>query len=83
MAASPASDEIHRRKWESVLPREEIAELLSAGRLEDLIARLHEARARWPRDLELLRSIRVLELHVADHPSTGVRERVPEGEGKS
>ncbi len=78
MPAVEAQHAIQRRKWEAVLPREEIAELLAEGQLEHLIERLHEARARWPRDLELLRSIRVLELHVAAHPPTGVRDRLPE-----
>ncbi len=52
---------IELRRWEAVLPREEIAQLLAEGRLQDLLARLGEARARWPRDLELLRSVRVIE----------------------
>jgi hypothetical protein len=55
---------IQRRRWEAVLPREEIAGLLAERRYQDLIGRLTEARARWPRDLELLRSIRVLEDHL-------------------
>jgi hypothetical protein len=59
---------IERRRWEAVLPREEIAELLAENRFRDLLARLAEARARWPRDLELLRSMRVLEDHLQSHP---------------
>jgi hypothetical protein len=59
--ASPA---VVRRRWEAVLPREEIASLLAESRLQDLLARLGDARARWPRDLELLRSIRVIEDHL-------------------
>lgn len=55
---------ITRRRWEAVLPREEIATLLAENRFEDLRARLTEARAKWPRDLELLRSVRVLEDHL-------------------
>jgi hypothetical protein len=53
-----------RRRWEELLPREEIMSLLAERRWADLLARLREARARWPRDLELLRSVRVIEDHL-------------------
>lgn len=53
-----------RRRWEAILSREEIAELLAEKRYEDLLERLRETRGRFPRDLELLRSIRVLEDHL-------------------
>lgn len=56
--------EIQRRRWEAVVSREEIAELLADRRYEELLDRLGAARKRWPRDLELLRSIRVLEDHL-------------------
>jgi hypothetical protein len=52
---------IKRRRWESELPREEIAQLLADREFQRLLDRLVAARARWGRDLELLRSIRVLE----------------------
>lgn len=51
-----------------LLPREDVAQLLADRRLGELLARLGEARARWPRDLELLRSIRVLEDYLRSHP---------------
>ncbi len=50
------------------MPREDVAQLLADRRLGELLARLGEARARWPRDLELLRSIRVLEDYLRSHP---------------
>lgn len=53
-----------RRRWEAELPREEIGALLADRRYLDLLIRLGEARARWPMDLELLRSMRVLEHHL-------------------
>jgi hypothetical protein len=56
------------RRWEAVLPREEIAQLLAEHRWHDLLGRLGEARARWPRDLELLRSVRVIEDFLKTHP---------------
>lgn len=59
---------VNRRKWEAVLPREEIATLLAERRLRELLARLAEVRKRWPRDLEILRTIRVVEDHLASHP---------------
>jgi hypothetical protein len=59
-----AGSAVVRRRWEAVLPREEIASLLAESRLQDLLVRLVDARARWPRDLELLRSIRVIEDHL-------------------
>jgi len=62
---------ILRRRWEAELPREEIASLLSEGRLQDLLERLGDARKRWPKDLELLRSVRVLEDHLGVR-TTGV-----------
>lgn len=58
---------VQRRRWEAVLPREEIAELLAANRFQDLLARLAEARKRWPSDLELLRTVRVIEDHLKHH----------------
>lgn len=58
------STAIVRRRWEAVIPREEIQCLLDEGRLLDLLARLEEALRACPRDLELLRSIRVLEDHL-------------------
>jgi hypothetical protein len=53
-----------RRRWEDLVPREEIACLLAEGRYLDLLMRLGDARVRWPHDLELLRSVRVLEHHL-------------------
>ena len=61
---------IARRRWEAAVTREEIAVLLAERRWQDLLARLAEARARWPKDLELLRSMRVLEDYVATRAST-------------
>jgi hypothetical protein len=55
---------LKRRRWEAELPREEIAQLLADRDLTTLLERLVAARARWGRDLELLRSIRVLEDHL-------------------
>ena len=55
---------LKRRRWEADVTREEIAELLAAREYEQLLERLVAARARWGRDLELLRSIRVLEDHL-------------------
>ncbi len=46
------------------MPREEIAHLLTERRLVDLLARLEEARRHHPHDLELLRSVRILRLHL-------------------
>ena len=60
--------ELKRRRWEAVLPREEIAQMLAEGRLRELLDRLAEARKKWPRDLELIRSIRVIEDHLKSHP---------------
>ena len=60
-----------RRRWETVLPREEIAILVADGRWLDLLTRLGEARAHWPTDLELLRSIRVLEHHLGVRVAKG------------
>jgi hypothetical protein len=60
---------IERRRWEALLPREEIAAMLAERRFEDLLARLREARARWPRDLELIRSVRVLDDHLKTRPT--------------
>jgi hypothetical protein len=60
---------IERRRWEAVLPREEIATLLAENKFEELLARLAEVRGKWPRDLELLRSVRVLEDHLRTHPA--------------
>ena len=62
-----------RRRWEALLPREEIAQLLADRQLGELLNRLSDARKRWPRDLELIRSIRVLESHLASHPERRVR----------
>lgn len=52
-----------RRCWESVVPREEIEFLLRERRLLDLLARLEEAKAKFPEDLELRRSIGVIQGH--------------------
>jgi len=52
-----------RRCWESVIPREEIEHLLREHRLLDLLARLEEAKAQFPDDLELRRSIGVIQGH--------------------
>ncbi len=50
-----------RRRWEALLPREEAVAMLQAGEWLELLRRLREARQQWPTDLELLRSVRVLE----------------------
>ena len=69
--AGGSSGPIERRRWEAVLPREEIAVLLAEHRLGELLARIAEARTRRPRDLELLRSARVLEDHLRTHAKSG------------
>ncbi len=69
--AEDGTDAIVRRRWEAELPREEIASLVADRRWQDLLTRLGEARARWPRDLELLRTIRVVEDHLKSHPDEG------------
>lgn len=50
-----------RRRWEDHISREEVVHLMQNGQHVDLLARLLEAREHLPYDLELLRSIRVLE----------------------
>lgn len=55
-----------RRNWETSITREEVMHLLHAGRYLDLLARLEEARSRLPYDLELLRSVRVLQHHMRE-----------------
>lgn len=67
----PSRPDCLRRRWEAVIPREEVACLLSTGRYLDLLARLQEARAQFPRDLELLRSVRVIEDHLKIRTATG------------
>ncbi|MFO0684683.1 MAG: hypothetical protein U0234_21685 [Sandaracinus sp.] len=57
-----------RRRWEAFLPREEIACMLHSGEWLELLFRLREARQHWPSDLELLRSVRVLEHYLSGDP---------------
>lgn len=64
--ASPAAE--RRRRWETFLPREDIAAMLQAGEWLELLFRLREARLHWPSDLELLRSVRVLEHYLSSDP---------------
>ncbi|HJL17536.1 MAG TPA: hypothetical protein RMH99_17845 [Sandaracinaceae bacterium LLY-WYZ-13_1] len=52
------------RRWEAALSRDEILYLLHHERHVDLLARLCEVRTHYPHDLELLRSIRLLEKHL-------------------
>jgi hypothetical protein len=51
--------------WRAELRRQAIA-LLEARRYEDLLGVLCSAREQHPHDLEILRSIRVLEHHLID-----------------
>jgi len=67
----PSRPDCLRRRWESVIPREEVACLLGAARYLDLLARLQEARTQFPHDLELLRSVRVIEDHLKIRTATG------------
>ncbi|MEC7522194.1 MAG: hypothetical protein VYE22_20070 [Myxococcota bacterium] len=60
-----------RRRWEDHVSREEVVYLLEAGRYLDLLMRLEQARTRLPHDLELLRSVRVLQHHVRRRAATG------------
>lgn len=60
----PSRPDLLRRRWESVLPREEIACLLAERRYLDLLARLEEAKEHYPHDLEVIRSVRVLQHHL-------------------
>jgi hypothetical protein len=53
-----------RRPWEREFPREEIAYLLAGRRFVDLLARLEDLRSRYPYDVELLKSVRVLEWYL-------------------
>lgn len=57
---------MRKRRWEAQISREEILHLLERGRLVDLLARLEEARTHHRHDLELLRSVRVLQHHLRE-----------------
>ena len=53
-----------KRRWEAHISREEIVHLLENRRYLDLLARLEEARQHHRYDLELMRSVRVLQHHL-------------------